>query len=267
VTEGKQEVVDNKGSLNNSSGSSNDITTIYMREMSDLQFGDMDMVIDEKGTEYQHHYRSRIKSEVQSSSSKMKRLLQEISVLSTSLPLHPDSSAFLRTDEQRLDVCKILITGPDKTPYENGCFLFDMYLDSTYPKKPPNINLMTTGNGSVRFNPNLYNCGKVCLSLLGTWTGGANEMWNQETSTILQLVISIQSLIFVPQPYFNEPGYESTMGTDAGDEESRRYNEVIKMGTLRWAIHEPLKAPKQGFEEVIKKTFPSEKRFRLKTTG
>lgn len=30
------------------------------------------------------------------------------------------------------------------------------------------VNLQTTGNGTVRFNPNLYNCGKVCLSLLGT---------------------------------------------------------------------------------------------------
>ena len=29
------------------------------------------------------------------------------------------------------------------------------------------VNLQTTGGGSVRFNPNLYNCGKVCLSLLG----------------------------------------------------------------------------------------------------
>ena len=29
------------------------------------------------------------------------------------------------------------------------------------------VNFQTTGGGSVRFNPNLYNCGKVCLSLLG----------------------------------------------------------------------------------------------------
>lgn len=31
--------------------------------------------------------------------------------------------------------------------------------------------LATTGGGKVRFNPNLYNNGKVCLSLLGTWSG------------------------------------------------------------------------------------------------
>ena len=28
---------------------------------------------------------------------------------------------------------------------------------------------MTTGAGTIRFNPNLYSNGTVCLSLLGTW--------------------------------------------------------------------------------------------------
>ena len=40
-----------------------------------------------------------------------------------------------------------------------------------YPEVPPKVQLITTGMGAVRFNPNLYNCGKVCLSLLGTWQG------------------------------------------------------------------------------------------------
>ena len=48
------------------------------------------------------------------------------------------------------------------------------------------VNFRTTGNGVVRFNPNLYHCGKVCLSLLGTWEGAQGEQWN-ETSTILQV--------------------------------------------------------------------------------
>ena len=46
----------------------------------------------------------------------------------------------------------------------------------------------------MRFNPNLYNCGKVCLSLLGTWAGPG---WNPKTSTLLQVLVSIQSLIMV----------------------------------------------------------------------
>jgi ubiquitin-protein ligase len=53
-------------------------------------------------------------------------------------------------------------------------------------------------------SPNLYDTGKVCLSLLGTWRGDQGESWNASTSTFLQVAVSIQALIFVPQPYFNE---------------------------------------------------------------
>jgi baculoviral IAP repeat-containing protein 6 len=50
-----------------------------------------------------------------------------------------------------------------------------------------NLIAQCTGGGAVRFNPNLYNCGKVCLSLLGTWTGKEGEGWNAEVSTALQV--------------------------------------------------------------------------------
>lgn len=49
------------------------------------------------------------------------------------------------------------------------------------------VQFLTTGGGLVRFNPNLYNSGKVCLSLLGTWSGANGEEWNEHTSTILQV--------------------------------------------------------------------------------
>ncbi len=117
------------------------------------------------------------------------------------------------------------------------------------------VNLETTGGGTVRFNPNLYAEGKVCLSLLGTWSGGENEKWNAKTSTLLQVLVSIQSLILVEQPYFNEPGYEREMNTPAGDAHSRAYNDNIRAMTLRWAVLEQLRRPSAGFEEVIRTHF------------
>jgi len=66
---------------------------------------------------------------------------------------------------------KIMIAGPEGTPYAGGLFEFDCFIPMEYPNFPPHMHLRTTGGGSVRFNPNLYNCGKVCLSLLGTWPG------------------------------------------------------------------------------------------------
>ena len=64
------------------------------------------------------------------------------------------------------------------------------------------VHFLTTGGGRIRFNPNLYSNGKVCLSLLNTW----GEGWDANTSTILQLLVSIQGLVLVKDPYFNEVG-------------------------------------------------------------
>ena len=61
----------------------------------------------------------------------------------------------------------------------------------------------------------LYECGKVCLSILGTWPGAEGENWGPD-STLLQVLVSIQALIFVELPYFNEPGEEANMHTEHG---------------------------------------------------
>lgn len=56
--------------------------------------------------------------------------------------------------------------------------MFDIAFPENYPIKAPKVSLATTGNGSVRFNPNLYKNGYVCLSLLGTWRGDSVETWS-----------------------------------------------------------------------------------------
>lgn len=68
-----------------------------------------------------------------------------------------------------LSQCKVhaLVTGPFDTPYEGGFFHFMIRFPPDYPHKPPRVKLLTTGHNSVRFNPNFYHSGKVCLSILG----------------------------------------------------------------------------------------------------
>jgi hypothetical protein len=85
--------------------------------------------------------------------------------------------------------------------------------------------------------------------------GGTNEKWNEKISTLLQVLVSIQSLIFVDQPYFNEPGYEADMNTPHGKQQSIEYNEVIQLGTIRWTTTEQLRNPCPGFEEAIRTHF------------
>merc|ERR1719502_817060 len=111
-----------------------------------------------------------------------KKIMAELSSLHASLPVHWASSIFVKSTEQ-CNLLKALIIGPPETPYENGCFEFDIFLPNSYPEESPKVLLVTTGGGRVRFNPNLYADGKVCLSLLGTWRGPG---WDAKTSTLLQ---------------------------------------------------------------------------------
>ncbi|EMD42244.1 hypothetical protein CERSUDRAFT_147934, partial [Gelatoporia subvermispora B] len=155
-------------------------------------------------------------------------LIKELAVMATSLP----PGVWVRVDEIRNDAIKIMIAGPEGTPYAGGLFEFDCFIPLEYPHKPPLMHLRTTGGGTVRFNPNLYNNGKVCLSLLGTWPGRPEEQWSPK-STLLQVVVSIQSMILIDLPYFNEPGYGQANPRDA---RSVAYNQEVTSNTIRWAI-------------------------------
>ena len=95
------------------------------------------------------------------------------------------NSIFVRVDTERIDVMQAIIFGSKKTPYSGGAFLFDIFCDNNYPNKEPKFTIATTGAGQIRFNPNLYANGKVCLSLLGTWRGrSAAENWNPKISNL-----------------------------------------------------------------------------------
>lgn len=72
--------------------------------------------------------------------------------------------------------------------------------------------------------------------------------------------MSIQSLIMVAEPYFNEPGYDSLMGTTDGKSASESYNHNIKSQTVRLAMIEMLKYPPPDFQEVIQTHFRIKRR-------
>ncbi|XP_012868979.1 PREDICTED: baculoviral IAP repeat-containing protein 6, partial [Dipodomys ordii] len=232
----------------------------YVAVMKKLQFDTFEMVSEDEdgklGFKVNYHYMSQVKNANDAScAARARRLAQEAVTLSTSLPLSSSSSVFVRCDEERLDIMKVLITGPADTPYANGCFEFDVYFPQDYPSSPPLVNLETTGGHSVRFNPNLYNDGKVCLSILNTWHGRPEEKWNPQTSSFLQVLVSVQSLILVAEPYFNEPGYERSRGTPSGTQSSREYDGNIRQATVKWAMLEQIRNPSPCFKEVIHKHF------------
>jgi baculoviral IAP repeat-containing protein 6 len=172
-----------------------------------------------------HYYIHKYQNDknVDYSSKTKQRITKEIrNIQGNNLPKDP--LIHYMCDESKMQYGTFLIAGPVDTPYENGLFLFDIYYPSEFPNVPPNVLLKTTGGGTVRFNPNLYACGKVCLSLLGTWNGPG---WDPKESTLYQILLSISSLIFIDKPYFNEPGYERNINTAHGEKTSIEYNEKL----------------------------------------
>jgi len=174
-----------------------------------------------------------------------------------------DSSIFFRIDDECIVCMQALITGPKDTPYDSGCLIFDILIPNNYPFAPPKVLLKN--NGGMRMNPNLYNNGKVCLSLLGTWnTGGKDEGWIPKLSTIKQVGISIQSLILIEQPFFNEPSYERDINTSRGNLKSLDYNMNIRYYTMKELIYETFKKHnKTAFSNVITKHFILKKEYIL----
>ncbi|KAJ7757445.1 hypothetical protein B0H16DRAFT_1314472 [Mycena metata] len=178
----------------------------------------------------QYHYKNELKASEFATRTPKNRLhlVKELATMATSLP----PGIWVRVDEVRNDAIKVMIAGPEGTPYSGGLFEFDCFMPLTYPATPPLMHLRTTGGGMVRFNPNLYNNGKVCLSLLGTWPGRPEEQWSS-SSTLLQVLVSIQSMILIDAPYYNEPGHGKA---NPKSKVSIDYNNNIAQETCRWAI-------------------------------
>jgi len=97
-------------------------------------------------------------------------------------------------------------------------------------------------SGGLRVNPNLYVDGKVCLSLLNTWTGRGNEVWDKSSSSILQVLVSLQGLVLNEKPYFNEAGYEKQVGTAEGEKNAVPYNEntyLLSVKSMLYILRRP----------------------------
>ncbi|MBA0641463.1 hypothetical protein Goklo_026007 [Gossypium klotzschianum] len=190
-----------------------------------------------------HHYASGGASTKQPPKNWAKKIQEEWRILEKDLP----DTIFVRVYESRMDLLRAVIIGAEGTPYHDGLFFFDVFFPASYPKGPPQVYYHS---GGLRLNPNLYSCGKVCLSLLNTWSGNKNEKWIPGMSTMLQVLVSIQALILNQDPYFNEPGWAHHRGTPQGELLSRQYNEDTFILSLKTMIYSMRRPPKH-FEDFV----------------
>merc|ERR1711871_121494 len=143
-----------------------------------------------------------------------------------------DIGIYIHWDEENIKHVKALIIGPEDTPYAYGNYLFDITFPDEYPHKPPSVKYQTR-YGNVRFNPNLYCCGKVCVSILNTWSG---PQWTS-CQSLRSVLLSLQSLLN-ENPLHNEPGFENENG-----DRCQKYNQIITCENFNIAILNYLKNP------------------------
>jgi ubiquitin-conjugating enzyme E2 O len=59
----------------------------------------------------------------------------------------------------------------------------------------------------------------------------------------VQVLVSLQAMVFCAHPWFNEPGYERSAGTANGDRQSEAYNSKLREHTAQHAILDCLNKP------------------------
>ena len=152
------------------------------------------------------------------------RLLKDVrSIYKDDLHEH---GIYYHHDENNMTKGYALIFGPEDTPYQHGNYLFTLDFPTTYPYNPPILTFQNKYN-NIRFHPNLYRNGKVCISILNTWTG---EKWSA-CQTIKSVLLTICTIL-TENPLLHEPGIRKS------HEDYNKYNEIISFANIKYNILE-----------------------------
>ena len=156
-------------------------------------------------------------------------------------------------DDANMMVGRALLIGPEGTPYAHCPLLFSVKIPENYPFNSPTVEIETS-DGVTRFHPNLYTTGKVCLSILGTFSG---PKWSS-IMNLESIFMSIYSLLN-SNPITNEPGWEKYTLEDS---KAAGYAECVQFNLIKHTVHENMRYVNSsehpwhsfdGFDEAWKK--------------
>jgi ubiquitin-conjugating enzyme E2 Z len=170
------------------------------------------------------------------------RLLKDVKqILKT--PLTENGIYYIHDDTDMLKGYALII-GPSDTPYFGGNYFFELNYPTDYPHSPPKVKYWTNAN-NIRFNPNLYTCGKVCVSLLNTWRG---DQWTS-CQTISTVLLTLCTLL-CSDPLLNEPG------VDKNHNDMASYNEIITFANIDVALCDIIEKKESVFMPFFQNFYP-----------
>lgn len=170
-----------------------------------------------------------------------KRLIKDVNEIITNGP--KDGIYFKFVKDNDYSQFRMMILGP-KGPYENCLFFFTISFAKPYPLESPTVKFHCPY--TIRCHPNLYKNasdlrdGKVCLSILGTWSG---PPWTpmMTFTTIAQTIL----MILDDNPLCNEPAYYKSKGSEIVN----KYTEYVEYVCLKESANLYQRALKGDFPE------------------
>jgi len=120
-----------------------------------------------------------------------------------------DSNCFysIEPDSTNFFLWNILLLGSPNTIFEGGVFKCQLIFPQQYPNKPPIFKFI-----SNLPHPNIYNDGKVCISILHE---GVDETNYEDTSERWSPVQTIQTIFLSIISLFHSPNCDSPANVDA----------------------------------------------------
>lgn len=152
-----------------------------------------------------------------------------------------DLGIFVRFNEDNLMEANVMIVGPKDSIYFGGYLFFKLKFPNNYPFSPPDVAYISRNN--IRIHPNMYvghhssGHGKVCLSILGTWSG---PKWTS-IMDICSVLITLQSLLD-SNPLLHEPGITNV-------ELCKNFRDIIYYENIKTLIFKNLTDIPNGYEE------------------
>jgi ubiquitin-protein ligase len=150
-----------------------------------------------------------------------KRILKDVKDIMRQ-PLVEEGVYYIH-DEDNMMKGYVMIRANDDSPFRHGFFFFEIIFPFDYPTHPPKV-LFYTGDGNMRFHPNLYTNGKVCLSILNTWHG---EQWS--SSMTLRSILVTLTTLFDWKCLLMEPGVKNKVLI-------KQYDDFVRFKTFEIAF-------------------------------